>query len=250
MPVRLLTPIEKNHLIRFGFDPEKISDFGEKPVEYITGFSQFIDQDLVVDQHVLIPRVETEELVEKIVDVYSNDKKVKFLEVGTGSGAIGLTIFRKLRAKRLEVEAELTDISAQALVIAGKNLVRLIERHDQAKIKLIQADLLEKIENLSQFDFCIANLPYIPSQRIKQLASSVKDFEPIVALDGGVDGLTVISKLIVQLKAKQFKGKLFLEIDDTHDDKKLANLFSGFENVWKDQFDKNRFASFNFRKKA
>ncbi len=250
MPVRLLTPVEKNHLLRFGFDPAKIINFGEKPVEYITGFARFIDQDLVVDQNVLIPRVETEELVEKIVDIYCDDKKLKFLEVGTGSGAIGLTIFRKLRAKGFDVEAQLTDVSEQALLVAGKNLARLIKKQDQAKIKLTQADLLEGVENLTQFDFCVANLPYIPTQRINQLASSVKDFEPVLALDGGVDGLRVIGKLITQLEAKKFNGKLFLEVDDTHDDKKLTNLTSGFETVWPDQFGKNRFASFDFRKKA
>lgn len=250
MPVRLLTPVEKNHLLRFGFDPAEIINFGEKPVEYITGFARFMDQDLVVDQHVLIPRIETEELVEKIVDTYRDKKKLKFLEVGTGSGAIGLTIFRKLRAKGLEVEADLTDLSEQALVIAGKNLVRLIEEQDQAKIKLVQAYLLAGVENLTQFDFCVANLPYIPTQRINQLASSVKDFEPILALDGGVDGLEVINKLITQLKAKKFNGELFLEVDDTHDDKKLANLIGGFKTIWPDQFGKNRFASFDFRKKA
>jgi release factor glutamine methyltransferase len=241
MTVRELTPFEKNHLINFGFNPDKIDEYGEMPVDYITGFTKFLSQYFVVNQNVLIPRVETEELVERIVEKYKDRKKVSFLEVGTGSGALGISIFNKLNELGLEINCVLSDLSKEALVVTKQNINKLIDSNKQNLVSLVESDLLSNIDDLS-FDFCTANLPYIPSSRIKNLDSSVKDFEPILALDGGEDGLDLIKKLVSELEEKSFFGDLFLEVDDTHDKDKMNIFGDKLKDVWLDSNGKNRFA--------
>lgn len=245
MTVRELTPFEKNHLIRFDFDLEKISQFGEMPVEYITGFAKFFDQYFVVNKDVLIPRVETEELVERILDEYKSREKVSFLEVGTGSGALGISIFNKLIELGVQVECVLSDVSGKSLEVAKKNVESLVEENQLKNITLIESNLLEKLKDLS-FYFCVANLPYIPSSRISKLPGSVKDFEPVLALDGGEDGLKLIKKLIKELEDKKFIGDLFLEVDDTHDEQAMSVFGNKLKKTWKDSFNKNRFAWMSF----
>ena len=245
MSVRILTPYEKNHLLHFGFKLDEIVKYGDMPVEYITGFAKFFNQYFVVNKNVLIPRIETEELVERIVDEYKDRKTVHFLEVGTGSGAIGISIFNKLSDLGVNVSCVLSDISSKALLVTQKNIGNLIEKKDS--IRLIESDLLSNIDNL-EFDFCVANLPYIPSFRINNLSASVKDFEPILALDGGEDGLALIKKLIKELTKKKFTGNVFLEVDDTHDHNALLSINGELKDAWKDSFDKNRFAHVKIKK--
>ncbi len=240
MPVRLLTPFEKNHLLKFGVNPEKIIDYGEMPVEYITGQAQFLNDYFVVNQNVLIPRVETEELVEKIIEIYQTKKEIRFLEIGTGSGAIGLSLFNKFLSFGIKVSCVLTDVSNSALEVAKTNLNNLVDQKQQTKIQLLQSDLLANIQEVN-FDFCVANLPYIPSVRLESLAGSVKDFEPHLALDGGVDGLAVIKRLVTELKERGFQGDVFLEVDDSHTQEKLGDLTVIIQDVWLDSFAKNRF---------
>lgn len=245
MSVRIFTPVEKNHLLKFGFNLTNLAPYGEMPVEYITGKAQFLHNYLTVNQQVLIPRVETEELVEKIVKLYQDQTKISFLEVGTGSGAIGLSLFKIFSALGIEVNCTLTDISPTALQVAQENLNNLIKTNQQDKIKLVQSDLLTSLNEV-EFDFCVANLPYIPTARLKNLAPSVKDFEPQLALDGGADGLMIIKKLLTELQAKNFQGDLFLEVDDTHTKEKLFELGFNLKEVWSDSLGNNRFAWFIF----
>lgn len=246
MPVSSLTPYEKNHLLKYGFDPEAIASYGKMPVEYITGYTSFCSNDFIVNNSVLIPRVETEDLVEKIISIYSEHKeKLSFLEVGTGSGALGLSILKKLLEKYIEVSCTLTDVSPKALEVTKKNIDNLVKKEHQDKINIIKSDLLENISSLEKYDFCVANLPYIPSFRISKLSSSVKNFEPILALDGGGDGLDIIKKLLKELQEKSFTGNVFLEVDDTHTEEKLENIDQVIlKKVWNDSFGKNRFAWF------
>ncbi|MCC6711333.1 MAG: peptide chain release factor N(5)-glutamine methyltransferase [Candidatus Pacebacteria bacterium] len=240
MPVRLLTPFEKNHLLKFGFNPEKIIDYGEIPVEYITGQAKFLNDYFVVNQNVLIPRVETEELVEKIIEIYQTKKEIRFLEIGTGSGAIGLSLFNKFLSFGVQVSCVLTDVSNVALEVAKTNRNNLVDQEKQANIQLLQSDLLENLKEVN-FDFCVANLPYIPSARLGALPVSVKDFEPHLALDGGIDGLAVIKRLVIELKERGFQGDVFLEVDDSHTQEKLDDLTVIIQDVWLDSFAKNRF---------
>jgi len=245
MSVRLLTPYEKNHLTNFGLSLDEIGKYGKMPVEYIVGQAKFFDQYFVVNKDVLIPRVETEELVERIVNKYKDRKTVNFLEVGTGSGAIGISIFQKLSDLGVNVSCVLSDVSPKALLVAQKNINNLVEK--KQSIKLVESDLLSNIDDL-EFDFCVANLPYIPSSRIKLLDESVKDFEPILALDGGEDGLVLIKKLIRELTEKKFVGDVFLEVDDTHDDQIILSVGGELKDIWKDSFNKNRFAHIKIKK--
>jgi len=245
MSVRILTPYEKNHLLHFGFELDKIVDYGDMPVEYIVGFVKFFNQYFIVNKNVLIPRIETEELVDRIVREYKDKKIVHFLEVGTGSGAIGISIFQKLFDLGITISCVLSDISSEALSVAQKNIDNLVEKKDS--IKLVESDLLSNIDSL-EFDFCVANLPYIPSSRINQLSASVKDFEPLLALDGGEDGLMLIKKLINELTEKKFVGDVFLEVDDTHDYQSILSVGGELKEIWKDSFDKNRFAHIKIKK--
>jgi release factor glutamine methyltransferase len=245
MSVRLLTPYEKNHLLHFDINLDEIEKYGQMPVEYITGFAKFFDQYFVVNKDVLIPRVETEELVEKIVNEYKDKKTVRFLEIGVGSGAIGLSIFKKLSKLGVGVSCVLVDVSSEALLVTQENIDNLIEKKES--IELVKSNLLSNIDDL-KFDFCVANLPYIPSSRIKNLQTSVKDFEPVLALDGGDDGLALIKKLIGELQSKGFIGDVFLEVDDTHDAKIMSLVGGELKENWKDSFDKNRFTWIKIKK--
>ncbi|MBT4651980.1 MAG: peptide chain release factor N(5)-glutamine methyltransferase [Candidatus Pacebacteria bacterium] len=246
MPVSSLTPYEKNQLLKYGFDPEDIAFYGKMPVEYITGYTSFYNNNFIVNSNVLIPRVETEDLVEKIISIYSKHKgKLSFLEVGTGSGALGISIFKNLLNKGVETSCILSDVSAEALEVTKKNIDNLVKEDNQSKINIIKSDLVENISALDEYDFCVANLPYIPHERISRLDSSVKDFEPILALDGGADGLDLIKKLLKELQEKDFSGNVFLEVDDTHTKEKLESIDQvSLKEVWNDSLGKNRFAWF------
>lgn len=249
--VRQLTGYEKNQLISHGFNPEDetlLLKLGDQPVEYFVGEVKFGDLKFQVDQRVLIPRVETEELVELIEkDILQNEKRpLNLVEVGTGSGAIGLSLAYFLEQQKIPYNLMLIDISEEALAVAKANAKRILSTQKLiGKINFLQGNLLENFSKQpkTKIDYLIANLPYIPSARLEKLATSVKNYEPRLALDGGPDGFNLIRKLVKQ--AEKFlagSGKLFLEVDDTH----TSELFTEFLDIWeikhnKDFQGKNRF---------
>ncbi len=179
-----------------------------KPVAYITGTQYFAGLDLLVSPATLIPRPETEELIE-LVSLYiaEHPGDLRIIDIGTGSGAIALALAYRF-GKRLSITGY--DISEEALVIANQNKVKLSLNN----VKFEQADLLL---SASKADIIVANLPYIPSDRLSELAADVRDHEPRLALDGGPDGFDLYRRLFDQilLLAKPPKA-LFCEIDDTH----------------------------------
>lgn len=244
---RHLSPFEKNHLLRFGFDPEKIGEYGEMPVEYITGRAEFLGRVYHVTPDVLIPRVETEELVEMILqDTYlSTVDRVKGIEIGTGSGVIGISLAAHWAEAARPFHLVATDVSAPALKLARRNFrAHVAEEVLGTSVTFQQADLFDTLPAENQFDFIVANLPYIPSERLVQLEPSVRDFEPLLALDGGPDGLSIITRLLVQ--AKKYlrpKAKIFLEVDDTHMLEAMHRVVPEYScrNI-RDQFGKNRFS--------
>lgn len=195
-----------------------------EPVAYILGKKEFYGLDFYVDENVLIPRPETEELVDLVVkditescaiDDNDNTKNVvSLVDVGTGSGCIGVTIanlFCEEKFKNLELDITFVDVSQQALRVAKKNYDKHIEENCKIKSKYTESDLLTNLDG--KFDIIVANLPYIPAGKIETLDKGVKDFEPRKALDGGETGLDLIKKLILQSKDKLEKGgKVFLEI--------------------------------------
>lgn len=250
--MRQLSPYEQNHLRRHGIDPETIGEYVEMPVEYITGFAEFYGREFVVDRSVMIPRVESEGLIRLALEELSvrrttnhERRTICFADLGTGSGCIGITLYLELEARGVKPEAYLSDISKDALRIAQKNVDHLVPNpHD---IHLLQSDLLTNYElsnhePRTMFDLIVANLPYIPSPRISTLDSSVKDYELHLALDGGLDGLSVIKKFLEQsLQYLKKNGFIIIEVDESHRPEQLRNREEFSINVHRDSFGKNRF---------
>jgi release factor glutamine methyltransferase len=250
MSKRQLSVYEKNHLLSHGIHPENIDEYGEMPVEYITSTVRFLGREYAVSPAVLIPRIETEELVELVKKelVHRFDKRmdiVRMLDLGTGSGVIGLSLLDFAEHNSISLDMTLADISSAALVVAEKNYKHLFPTTLlRGSVQFVKSDLLPAVSKSKKFDCIVANLPYIPSSRIPSLTSSVKDFEPLLALDGGETGFDLIERLVKDARFYLTPGgKLFLEIDDSH----TLQLFRekaphyGWE-LQMDQFEKPRFA--------
>ena len=174
-----------------------------EPVAYILKEKEFWSKNFFVSYDTLIPRPETELMVEKLVKIF-NEKKISILDMGTGSGCILISLLSELKKSR----GTGIDISKKALIIAKKN----IERHKmQSRIKLFNKSLDSKF--YKKFDLIVSNPPYIRSPEIQRLAEDIKKYEPRIALDGGNDGLDLIKKVIYKAKdILKDKGMLALEI--------------------------------------
>jgi len=188
-----------------------------KPSQYIKGWVEFYKLKFKVIPDVLIPRPETELLVDEVlkcIKYYVSGIKGKYilvLDIGTGAGNITISVAKNASNVR-------TDISNEALEVAKQNakLHKVLN-----KITFLQSDLLgtenAQMRSIGTPDIIVTNLPYIPSARIPYLDSSVKDFEPHIALDGGEDGFELYRKLFTQIRERSWKPKLILgEIDYTH----------------------------------
>lgn len=184
-----------------------------EPLQYIEEYIPFYSIQINVDQRCLIPRPETEFLIELIKNKSDNPKKI--LDVGTGTGCIALML-KKLYP---ESTVDACDISLEALDLAKEN-----SEINNLEINLFQSDLLSDVEEVD-YDIIVANLPYIPTETLSSLESEVVDYEPLVALDGGVDGLLYINKLIKEIEEKDIRNlTLFLEVDTSHATTILNNL--------------------------
>ena len=175
-----------------------------EPLPYVLGHWEFYRLDFLLSPKVLIPRPETELLVERAISwLQLNPHKRKVVDVGTGSGCIGIAIASHIP----DVEGLLIDISARALDVARFN----VAKHAlQDRLQLQQANLLNNIP--ASFDLICANLPYIPTQALAALP--VARSEPRTALDGGLRGLKVIKRLVKEAASKLNEGGLILlEID-------------------------------------
>lgn len=227
--MRKFSPYEMNQLIKFGLDPFEVAKTADEniPVEYITGKSEFYGYTFNVNKEVLIPRIETEELVNIGLSEIKNRSELKFADIGTGSGAIGISFALELKKMNITFEGILSDISPKSLSIAEKNLKTLAA---DLNISLVESNLFENM-NGENFDVIFANLPYIPTTRLTELDPSVRDFEPIEALDGGEDGLKFIRKLLEEGSNRlNNNGVILLEVDDTHGENK-AKEFSDLWNI-------------------
>lgn len=165
-----------------------------EPLQHLLGTVEFCDSELVCDHRALVPRPETERLVELLVERFGKQPPVTVLDVGTGSGCIGLSL-AKTWAKQGSVFT-LIDISEDALELARLNASRL--SLDGADVRFTRSDLFEKIDG--SFDLIVANLPYIPRAEIAMLAREVRR-DPAMALDGGVIGTEIISRLVSECPA-------------------------------------------------
>ncbi len=173
-----------------------------EPLPYVLGSWDFYGRSFNVTPDVLIPRPETELLVEKAIGHARKRTQPRIVDVGTGSGAIAVSLAAELPNARVVA----LDISRPALKIAQQNALR----HHQVNISFIQSNLLEPCH--APFDLICANLPYIPSQALQSL--TVARHEPRLALDGGPGGLDMIRALLQQAQTRLMpKGIILLEIE-------------------------------------
>lgn len=177
--------------------------YENKPIQYIIGYQTFYGYEYIVDERVLIPRYETEELVENVVllyDEYFSGKKVDVCDIGTGSGAIAITL--ALEEPNMNVMA--SDISSEALEVAEAN-----NKKYNANVKFLQGDMAKPLYG-NKFDIIVSNPPYIPVD--EEVDSLVKDNEPNIALFGGNDGLKFY-RIIVESLNKIAKDKFILAFE-------------------------------------
>lgn len=239
MTPRVLSAYEKNHLLKYGFDPDLIDTYDQMPVEYITGWVHFRHHDFKVSPAVLIPRVETEELISLII-ANLNHRPARLADVGTGSGVIGLSLAQELSQGIKASHLYLSDISPEALHIAKDNARRLIP---QVPVSFLTSDLLADYPPQLEFDVIVANLPYVPLSAMTSLEPAVKDYEPWLALDGGDLGVELIHRLLAQVSTRLTPdGHVWLEIDESHTSQHLDPTQRFEVQIFPDSFGKNRFA--------
>lgn len=188
-------------------------------VWHIIGRVEFMGLPFKVTKDVLVPRPETELLVEQVLQCLkpqvSNLASISILDVGTGSGTIAISLANQLKIKNKKYKIVATDISGKALKIARRNAKDLsVEK----SINFIEANLFRPKEKSQQlvadkFDIITANLPYIPSEDMASLAVDVHHYEPKLALDGGEGGLVIYEKFLSQISDYiKSGGKIFCEI--------------------------------------
>ncbi|NIN63534.1 MAG: peptide chain release factor N(5)-glutamine methyltransferase [Anaerolineae bacterium] len=178
-----------------------------EPVAYITGRKEFYGLDLYVDQRVLIPRPETETLVEVSLSIARQKDIMRLAEVGVGSGAIAIALAANLRSTNIFA----IDASADALAVAKLNC----QRHGVLdRVRLLRGDLLEPLPEPVQL--IVANLPYVSQEELEGLPPDIIEYEPLRAIDGGEDGLEHVKRLLAQAPPKlQPHGIICLEIGAT-----------------------------------
>ncbi len=198
-----------------------------EPTAYILGHREFMDLDLIVNEDVLIPRPETEVLVESVIDhLNDNTGIIKIADIGTGSGAIAISLAKSLSGASVEA----VDISEKAINVARLNIGKY---NLLGRITVHLGDLLSPL-NGKKFNAIVSNPPYIPSRVIDTLQAEVKDYEPSTALDGGMDGLDFYRLLFKESPKFLIDGGfLAVEIgfDQAESVKKLAEAEGQFKDI-------------------
>ena len=189
---------------------EKVSEMVKRrqsgePLQYILGECEFMSLDFYVESGVLIPRSDTETLVEAVIEKTDENKNMKILDICTGSGCIGISTAHF----RSSAYVDLIDISDKAIEIAKKNIVR---NNVQSRVKVQKMDILNEYPS-EKYDIVVSNPPYIETKVIDTLQTEVKNHEPRLALDGGEDGL-IFYRRITEIAPEILKkgGMLAFEI--------------------------------------
>ena len=194
---------------------------GSEPLAYMFNEKEFWSTSFEVDRNTLIPRPETELMIETLVRM-NKEKKIFILDIGTGSGCIIISLLKEL----IHSKGVALDISGKALKIAKKNA----KRNKIHNLKFIKKSF-EALYN-KKFDLIVSNPPYIKSADIKNLNDDIKLFEPKIALDGGNDGLDVIKKLIYKAREiLKINGVLALEIGNEQYRKVSKILFKNYYRI-------------------
>ncbi len=184
-----------------------------EPVSYLTGSREFFGREFLVTPDTLIPRPETELMVEEVLDQVKNtDLSHTFIDIGTGSGAIILTLAQELTSIGRTAQYLALDISDEALQVAKKNK----SAFGDTQVQFLQSDLLISVPEIYQHDNLIflANLPYVPEEQYRNAMPDVILYEPALALVSGRDGLDHYRRLISELASRKLESfTLYLEID-------------------------------------
>ena len=191
---------------------------GHMPIQYILNKAYFCGLPLYVNENVLIPRFDTEVLVEEVLKISKKDKSKRILDICTGSGAIAIALKKLGGFERVDA----LDISDKALEVAKRNANEL-----DLNINFLKSDMFSSLTCENKYDIIVSNPPYIQSDVVDTLESEVKDFEPRLALDGDVDGMKFY-KIIAENYENYLadNGVLALEIGyDEADD--IRALFEG-----------------------
>ena len=199
----------------FAFDNLIKRRLEKEPIAYIINEKEFWSKKFQVNKNTLIPRPETELLVENLIKNYKN-KNISLLDVGTGSGCIIISLLSELSNSN----GVGIDISSSALKIAKKNaLLHKVEN----KIRFYNKSIINLFN--CKFDLIVSNPPYIDTKNIKNLDDDIKKYEPLIALNGGNDGLDVIKKVIYKAKEiLKINGKLAIEIGNMQSEKVSKEL--------------------------
>ena len=206
-----------------------------KPIAYILGYKEFWKQKFVTDNNVLIPRPDTELIVENVIKNFKKKESKNVLDIGTGSGCIILSIL----SERKKFKGIGIDTSKHAINVAKINAKM---QQFGNRIRFINTD----IDNFfsCKYDLIVSNPPYIKKSKLSSLMEDIKNFEPKLALDGGPDGFSTILKVIVKSsKLLKKKGMLFIEIDNTQviKTKEMLKKYKFFtKDVCKDLSGNNR----------
>lgn len=208
------------------------------PLSHLTGFEYFYDRKFKVTKDVLSPRMETEELIYKVIEYIKsiNKNNIKILDLCTGSGIIGITLRKELESKSLKVVA--SDISEEALKVAKENAIM-----NEAEVKFIQSDIFENINE--KFDIIVSNPPYIAYSDKITMEDNVLNYDPHLALFAEEDGMYFYREIVENSKEYLNKdGMIFFEIGYDQREKilKLANENEFKAEVYKDINGRDRMA--------
>ena len=206
-----------------------------EPIAYITNKKSFWSSEFFVTKDTLIPRPDTELIIEKVLKITKNKESLRILDIGIGSGCVLLSILKEKK----NFYGTGIDISKKCLKISKINAINLNVDH---RLKLIKTDVDKFVS--SKYDLIVSNPPYIVKKKLKYLDREVVKFEPTQALNGGIDGLSEIRKVINKSSELiKKKGKLILEIGFDQKNK-VINLLNkkGFyiNNIYKDFADNDR----------
>ena len=205
----------------------------QEPIAYLTGKAHFFNLEFEVTRDVLIPRPDTETLVENVLQLARHQagfQSPRVLDLCTGSGCIAAAIAFHLKTSVLTA----TDVSPAAVAVAQRNIERL---GLSDRVLIAEGDLFEPLSRMvdvQPFDLIVANPPYIPTAQIETLDRSVRDYEPLQALDGGIDGLVIHRRILSEAPIRLVPGgRVYLEIafDQGEAALQLAKNYPMFDDV-------------------